>query len=318
MPETIHRRIFIGGCSRSGTTLLQRLLAGHSRICTFPETGVFLRALGMRGRVLPWVRLGLTLGKERKSLVRLKEQLGPAGAAAPLPPRRFRLRSSAGDIVQFFDFLALAEGKDIWLEKTPRHVLHASRIRRLVPASVFIHLVRNGRDVVASIVDRARKHPDRFRGQADPSYGVRQWNRSIRATAAAMEEPGHLVLRYERLAAHPEETLRAICGRIGFEFQDGMLEEGGETGFILEDESWKAPRHGPLRPAPSKYEEVLDRSTRRRVDATLEDRFFTLIMERLQSAPGQVWTSGASASSDAGDGDHGQVSSNCGMEGGMR
>jgi hypothetical protein len=293
VPEAVRRRIFIGGCSRSGTTLLQGLLAGHSRIHTFPETGVFLRALGMRGHVLPWTRLGLTLGKERKALIRLSEQLGLDGSRGPpLPPRRIRLHSSVRDVVGFFDSLTLAEGRDIWLEKTPRHILHAARIRRLVPASVFIHLIRSGGDVVASIVDRARQHPDRFRGQEDPAYGVRQWNQSIRATARAMAEPGHLVLRYEGLAAHPEETLQAICRQVGIEFQDEMLTPGGQTPFILEEEAWKAPRQGPLRPAPSKYTRIFDESTRERIDDGLEMSLLALIEDRLRSSPGQVWGSG--------------------------
>ncbi len=290
----IHSRVFLGGCSRSGTTLLQRLLAGHPRIHTFPETGVFLRALGMRGQVLPWARLGLTLGKERKSLIRLLQQVGVTEAATPpLPPRRIRLRSSVQDIVRFLDLLTLAQGRDIWLEKTPRHVLHASRIRRMVPASIFIHLVRRGRDVVASIVDRARRYPERFRGQEDPAYGVRQWNQSVRATVAAMESPGHLVLRYERLASRPGETLRAICARLGIDFQEEMLEADGQTGFVLEDELWKAPRDGPLHPAPSKFEDIFDETTRRMIDGALEERSFNLIDERLRSAPGQVWGSGS-------------------------
>jgi hypothetical protein len=237
----------------------------------------------------------LTLGKERKSLIRLLQQVGVTDAAAPpLPPRRLRLRSSIQDVVRFLDLLTLAEGRDIWLEKTPRHVLHASRIRRMVPASIFIHLVRRGPDVVASIVDRARRHPERFRGQEDPAYGVRQWNRSIRATAVAMEDPGHMVFRYERLASHPRETLRAVCARLGIEFQEEMLDAGGPTEFVLEDEVWKAPPSGPLQPAPSKYEETFDETTRRIIDEALEERFFTLIDERLRSAPGQIWISGIS------------------------
>jgi hypothetical protein len=82
-------RILIGGCSRSGTTFLQGLLARHPRIFTFPETGVFLKALGMRGTLLPWARIGLTLGKERKALAKLLDRVAqelPPWAAPPPPP----------------------------------------------------------------------------------------------------------------------------------------------------------------------------------------------------------------------------------------
>lgn len=292
MQRPIHRRAFIGGCSRSGTTLLQRLLAGHSRVHTFPETGVFLRALGMRGRVLPWTRLGLTLGKERKSLVRLQERLDPTEGPLPsLPPRRAHLRSSAEDVVLFLDALTRRAGKDVWVEKTPRHVLHASRIRRLVPCSLFIHMVRDGRDVVASIVDRARKYPDRFPGQEDPAYGVRQWNRSLRATATAMKEPGHVVLRYEGLTARPEETLKALCRLLGISFEDRMTEEGGLGDFVLPDERWKAPREGPLRPAPSKFGEIFEEDEKKRINEGLALRTLESMDQHLQEAQGGVWAS---------------------------
>ena len=292
MLNPIHRRLFIGGCSRSGTTFLQRLLAGHSRVHTFPETGVFLRALGMRGTVLPWVHLGLTTGKERKALVRLLEHAAPdPGSGPPLPPRRILLRSSADDIVCFLDVLTRAAGKDVWLEKTPRHILHAARIRRLVPQAIFIHVVRNGRDVVASIVDRARRFPNRFKGQDDPAYGIRQWNRSMRATEVAMKEPGHVIVRYEVLASEPEETLRGLCAHLGIGFEKGMLDAPTTGGFILEEERWKAPLSGPIRPAASKFQDLFDEDTRRRINEGLDTRFHGVLEERLGSAPGKVWSS---------------------------
>lgn len=292
MLNPIHRRFFIGGCSRSGTTFLQRLLAGHSRIHTFPETGVFLRALGMRGQVLPWAHFGLTVGKERKALARLLEHAASDRGAGPsLPPRRILLQSSADDIVCFLDGLTLRAGKDVWVEKTPRHVLHAARIRRLVPCSRFIHMIRNGQDVVASIVDRARRFPGRFEGQEDPAYGVRQWNRSIRATEAAMREPGHIVVRYETLASRPEETLRRLCRILGIDFEEGMLQAPADGSFILAEEGWKAPLSGPIRPAASKFQDLFDEGTRKEINERLDQGFLGMVEERLGRAPGEVWSS---------------------------
>jgi len=285
-------RILIGGCSRSGTTFLQSLLANHSRILTFPETGIFLKALGMRGRLLPWAHLGLTLGKERKALMRLLDQMGP-GEHPPLPPRRFLLSRSFEDTADFLDGLARAAGKDIWLEKTPRHVLHAARIGRMVPNSLFIHMVREGRDVVASIVDRARKFPGEFSRQADPAYGIRQWNQSMRATELAMEEPGHVVVLYRALSKHPEGTLRALCGVIGIEFEEGMLARSGERGFVTAKEGWKTSLPGPIRPAISKFPHLFDEATQARINEGLKMGFFEKVRERLSDTPGSIWVSDA-------------------------
>ena len=294
--KPIRLRLFIGGCSRSGTTFLQRFLAGHSRVHTFPETGVFLRALGMRGRVLPWARIGLTLGKERKSLQRLLETVGGGedvgGRNGPsVPPRRLFLKDSVRDIVAFLDALAQGKDRDVWVEKTPRHVLHATRIQTLVPSSRFLHMVRDGRDVVASIVDRARKFPDRFGRQADPAYGIAQWNRSMRATEAAMRRPGHHVIHYHALASRPRESLEALCASIGIDFEEEMLQEQDGSNFILQDEAWKKRLTGPIQPSASKFKNLFDERTRYRINEGLDQGFFREIEMRVQGNAGGIWSS---------------------------
>jgi hypothetical protein len=293
-PRPIRRRLFVVGCSRSGTTLSQRLLASHSRIHSFPETGVFLKALGMRGRVLPWVHLGLTAGKERKALSRLLARAGEGRGAAPplLPPRRVILRRSLADVVGFLDALALGAGADVWVEKTPRHVLHAARIRELVPRSIFIHVVRDGRDVVASIVDRARRFPGRFPRQDRPGYGIRQWNRSLAATEEAMGREGHVVLSYHALASSPESTLKALCDGVGVEYEEGMLDPMSVAStFVTEDEHWKEQVNGPVSPAPSKFTDTFDEATREWIEGQLDWGFFREIEARTSGVSRGVWVS---------------------------
>lgn len=282
------------GCSRSGTTLLQGLLASHSRVHTFPETGVFLKAFGMRGRLLPWALLGFTLGKERNALAKLlSSQKGAPGALPPLPPRRFLLARSLSDAVGFLDALAAAHGKDIWVEKTPRHVFHARRIRRAVPDSVCIHVVRGGEDVVASIVDRAQRYPGRFPRQGDPSYGIRQWNQSIRATSSALGEPGHVVVFYESLASAVEETLRSLCEILGLGFEAGMLTPADRSTFVGEEEEWKATVHAPVKVAVSKFHRLFDEPTRSRITRGLDSAIFQELKERASGFPGGILSSKA-------------------------
>jgi hypothetical protein len=291
MTGPIRRRLFVMGCSRSGTTLLQRMLAAHSRIHTFPETGVFLKALGMRGRELPWTRLGLTLGKERKALAALRRHSDlPPERFPALPPRRWRLDRSVADVVGFLDELARAHGADHWLEKTPRHVLHAARIQELVPDAFCIHVVRDGRDVVASIVDRARRFPDRFRRQEAAEYGIRQWNRSLRATQAVMGKPGHLVVIYEALVQDPEETLRTICDLLELPYEPAMLDTPEEAGFVRAQEAWKADVSAPVRAAASKFPQVFDDAAQRRIEEQLRMASFHELRERAAShAPASLW-----------------------------
>lgn len=288
------KRILVMGCSRSGTTLLQSLLASHSRIHTFPETGVFLKALGMRGTVLPWVHLGLTMGKERRALARLLDSQNQAPHALPrLPDRSLSLSRSLEDVAIFLDGLAKAHGKDVWVEKTPRHVLHARRIGRMIPGVHCIHMVRPGEDVVASIVDRARKYPERFPKQADPTYGVRQWNQSIRATETAMDQPGHSVVLYERLAVDTEATLMSLCSGLGLRFEAGMLIPASPSAFVSPEEGWKASVRGSVEPAASKFEGLFDLGTRGEIVQRLETGVLRRLEDRVLEGGSGVLFSGS-------------------------
>ena len=290
------KRILVVGCSRTGTTLLQSMLASHSRGHTFPETGVFLKAFGMRGTVLPWARLGLTLGKERKALARLLSSQQAAQSQLPsLPPRRFSLSRSLPDVAAFLDDLARAHGKDVWVEKTPRHVFHARRIQRAVRGAIPIHVVRRGEDVVASIVDRGKKYPERFPRQSDPAYGVRQWNRSMRATEAAMKEQGHAVVIYESLVAAVEPTLRALCGIVGLDFEPGMLTPADRASFTNADEEWKSQVNAPVEAAFSKFEKLFDEVTRARINERLETDIFERMRAEASKMSGGVLFSGIGA-----------------------
>src|SRR5258706_12754544 len=54
-PREVGSRLFVVGCARSGTTLLQSFLAAHPAVLSFPETAVFGRLLG--GAVMPSFRV---------------------------------------------------------------------------------------------------------------------------------------------------------------------------------------------------------------------------------------------------------------------
>jgi hypothetical protein len=143
------------------------------------------------------------------------------------------------------------------------------------------------------MVDRARRFPEEFSRQAEPSYGIRQWNQSLRATEAAMREPGHLLVLYERLSAEPEVTLRALCSKLGIDFHPAMLERGGDRRHVTPGEGWKEARQGPIRPAISKFPSLFDEETQAGINKGLEAGFYEVAKERVAEAPGGVWVSGS-------------------------
>jgi len=203
----IHRRLFLVGCPGAGTALVRDLLASQPGLHRFPRTHLFLRSFGMRGRRLPWAWMGITLGKERRILEQLAERSTGSEQAPALPPRSLLLRRSLDGLLATFDRLALAAGCRSWLDTTPRHLLHARLIERMVPRARIVHVVRDGRDVVAAQCSGGRRHK--------PRAVVAEWNRALTCHAHCLQRPGHVFVLCEDLLADPVgETSRLLhhCG----------------------------------------------------------------------------------------------------------
>ncbi len=111
-------------------------------------------------------------------------------------------------------------GKPRFADKTPRNVLHVGLIGRSIPESRFVHLVRDGRDVVPSLVG-LQYFPDRF------AEAVVYWSERVRhgrAAGSALGPDRYQEVRYEELVADPEATLRRLCSFLDLAYDDAMLD----------------------------------------------------------------------------------------------
>jgi len=251
----IGQRVFIVGCPRSGTTLLQGLLAGHSEILSLPETHFFSLAYPRNRlkRLLTWPALNV-----RRVLPALVEEIGHPeladAAAVGLWERRFER-----PFVRSLDALAERAGKSVWVEKTPRHLHFTRVIERRVPRARFIHLLRNGVDVVASLRRASTKHADAWGGARSLRECVRRWNRDVAISLACRRRPEHLLVRYERLVADPEQELRRLCSFLGITFEESMLaHERAYDRIVRPSEAWKANNASPVGSRPRTPAAVLE------------------------------------------------------------
>ena len=102
---------------------------------------------------------------------------------------------------------ALRKGARYWLEKTPAHTLHAKFLSRAFPDAVFVAVLRDYREVVASNVH----------GFADAGSAW-QWFRHSAATAAYERVIGRHavhVVRYEELLHDFAGTMRNLLETLG-------------------------------------------------------------------------------------------------------
>src|SRR5215470_8844570 len=146
------RPIFVLGCPRSGTTLLQLMLHAHPRIAIPPETRFLLPAYERRGS---FGDLADPAARERLA----DFVTGPGGRFAELgldaDEVRRRIVAAPGTLGSALGAVLAAyaarHGKARWGDKRPAYALHAGVLLRLFPDAQFLHLVRDGRDCVASL-----------------------------------------------------------------------------------------------------------------------------------------------------------------------
>ena len=112
-------------------------------------------------------------------------------------------------------------GKARWAEKDPTYTLHLPFIEELFPDAVYVHLLRDGHDVVASFRDRwgYRVGGPRRAHRVGP---LRQ--RRPRPGSTPARRTRFLELRYEDLVADPEAQGRRLFEFLGEAWDPAVLD----------------------------------------------------------------------------------------------
>lgn len=183
--------VFIVGAPRSGTTLLLQVLAAQPQFTrSFEPFRIWQQVFGRR----------------------------PDDAfRGELPARQeMKLRTEF--------FAQLEPQRPVLLAKDPRDSLRVDVLKRVFPTARFIHIVRDGRDVIASIIKAFEKggiyHVEpgwahvRFPGYrdmfSDPHHrkAAHMWRICVETVARDFEQlpaERRATIRYEDLLARPEE-----------------------------------------------------------------------------------------------------------------
>ena len=271
--DGIQRRVFLVGCLRSGTTLLQSLLAAHEQIASFPESHFFERFPRWGWRL----RLGIVSRqhRERAQLFRFLADAGHSELEGLVPRHAIFSAQYVAAFVRILDTLTLSRSRSIWVEKTPGHLRAIDVIQRHIRDARFIHILRNGPDVVASLYEVKKAYPELWGGPADLDGCILRWNRDVGLTRQYVGLPHHTVVRYERLVDHPAAVLDDACRFIGVGYRPDMLAGlgSGAQAVVLGTEPWK---RGVLTGQVSgasvgKFERVFDEEQRRYILDRLVD-----------------------------------------------
>jgi hypothetical protein len=243
MPMAEPARIFLVGFPRSGTTLLQSLLAAHEEVVSLPETFFFARAIPSSRRRRWLRRPSPEVGDRFVELERYGINVAPPGIRARLPIAN--LRPTVQRFVRSLDENAVARGGRAWVEKTPSHLHYVESIERYVPEARFVHIVRSGLPAIASLFAVTHEHPERWGGVRSLDICTERWRSDIRRSQARAGAANHFFVSYERLVESPAGQLSALVGSLGLRADPGSIETmisdyGGSTTAIVADEPWKS------------------------------------------------------------------------------
>ena len=241
--------LFIVGTGRSGTSLMQSMLASHSEIAYLPETIFFRRFVVNRGK---GTNLNAWISEQNKSEI-----------VAYLNGDRYfqRTRMDASDLfghdeAVFPDspialYSALLQEKKqldrcgIVGDKDPKSIEHLRVLYAFDPAAFVIQMVRDPRDVLVS-----RKKAEWSKGHSliKHLFAIRIQSRLANRYFASAINQKYIRIKYEMLIRNPELELKNICERLNIDFESRMLDFGRVAKSLVskEEYSWKKETTGDL------------------------------------------------------------------------
>jgi hypothetical protein len=203
--------VFIISQPKAGSTLLQRIVAGHPDIQTSAETWLMLHPVyGLRKTGIQanynanWAATGV-----REFL----DNYADGKETYYEGVRRFA-ETIYGSVLE-------KHGKRLFLDKTPRYTMIVDELYELFPNAKYILLLRNPLAILKSELHTYVKGDWPMLAQFKPDLlDAPERLVAARGTlgAAALE------VRYEDLVTAPEDTVRSLCDFLGIEFDSSMLD----------------------------------------------------------------------------------------------
>lgn len=209
--------IFLISQPRSGSTLLQHILASHPDIHTTGE---------------PWFMLHQIYGLKRSGIE--AEYNGEYARTAledflsVLPDKEDTYIEAVRRMTLYLYNSALSQKScKYFLDKTPRYYLILPELSRVFPKGKYILLIRNPLAVLASIINS---------NLAGQWQGLAALDRKRDLLAApqlildGIERLGDkaIAVRYEELVTKPQKIIEGVCQRLSIGYSDDMIYYAGK------------------------------------------------------------------------------------------
>jgi hypothetical protein len=295
-----HAPVFVMGCHRSGTNLLYDMLLSSGGFAVYrgflPIYKILIPRFGSmenhanREKILEtWLR---SKGFRRTGL-----------DAGQLSARILDECRNGGDFIRVvMDSVARSQHVQRWAVYDPDNVLHVERVKRDIPNALFVHIIRDGRDIALSLKKMGGFAPLPWdRGQTDSLVATAlYWQWMIhQGRAHGQNFPAdYIEIRYEDLITRPQETLGKLGTFIDHDLDYSRIQTAGlgrlsETNSSFREEGAKE-KLNPL----GRWKERLTQAEVAAIEATvgdcLEENGYELSLPRTERKRGlrQSWMRG--------------------------
>ena len=260
------KQIFVVGSSRSGTTMMGRILGNHSDVFTFKELHFFgtmwtnnsnqdlnrQKLIDLLSRLLCIQEDGL-FNQQNISVFN--------GEAIALLAHK-NICNPLSIYKLFLSAMSNENKSIISCEQTPKNMYYLNEILAFFPQAKVINIIRDQRDVLLS---QKNKWKRRFLGASKiplseairsyinyhPILTSKVWNSSLEHTAKYFDNERVKIVKFEELLAKSESVVKDICNFLAIEFHPQMLnvsvvgsstEQDNKDSFLLDSskiEKWK-------------------------------------------------------------------------------
>jgi len=280
------------GCHRSGTNLLYDMLLSSGGFALYrgflpiykiliPRFGSMANAANREKILQTWLR---SKGFRRSGL-----------DAEQLSTRVLSECRNGGDFIRVvMDSVAESQQMQRWAVYDPDNVLHVERVKRDIPNALFVHIIRDGRDIALSLKKMGGFTPFPWdRSQTDSLVATAlywEWMVHKGRTHGQKFPSDYVEIRYEDLITNPNETLGKLGSFLDHDLDYDRIQRAGlgrlsETNSSFREEGAKE-KINPL----GRWKERLSPAEVRAIEATvgdcLEENGYPLSLPASELAPG--------------------------------